>query len=250
MDKMDCPRASLIGLPPELRLRIYEHLFVQKPSEDDPHGPTSYCVSTGVMCHIQHKKWPPALLRTCKQIFNEAIPVIASQLEVNVGIPSQSWPFSRDLVAHTSDAASNIPTYIAEFILRARIDAEMDMVFLQKEKLEPTCAALEDAFPRLQNIRFQLVMNHWDDDNYNGDLRNFAIHNAYFPAGDWSDVHCHDYSDRVKTVVSTVQVASEARNKTWEVGFFHYEKEASEEDTISLDSQSTSSEFEYSWRPL
>ena len=71
------PDSVFLSLPLETRLRIYEYIFIGKPQVVPyykPPGPHPL---------------PPAILRTCKQIHNEASPILYSKNTFLISSPEQ-----------------------------------------------------------------------------------------------------------------------------------------------------------------
>ncbi|KAL4810315.1 hypothetical protein BDV18DRAFT_156684 [Aspergillus unguis] len=68
-------RLSFLSLPPEIRIQIYDLLLVNYSQDSVDITPSP--VSLDSICPISQKpKLHPALLQTCKQICNEAIPIL------------------------------------------------------------------------------------------------------------------------------------------------------------------------------
>ena len=86
-------RCLLLALPTEIRLQIYDLLLVSRLQRGE--GPPWAVGNTGqkvILLHDGYKCLAPAILRTCRQIYKEAIPILYSQNVFFVGC-TPAWMF-------------------------------------------------------------------------------------------------------------------------------------------------------------
>lgn len=92
------PRPSLLTLPVEIRLQIYDLLLVSRSTrEDNPSWPVGDTCQMMIMLSMskdpQQRTMEPAILRICGQIHREAIPIIYSRNVFNFRQPDQMFRF-------------------------------------------------------------------------------------------------------------------------------------------------------------
>ncbi|KJX98389.1 hypothetical protein TI39_contig414g00010 [Zymoseptoria brevis] len=119
----DYARASFMGLPVEMRMRIYGFL-VNGGRVMDPGCAGSGCVGHGQLkCHCTESVWPQ-ILATNSVIFMEAMPVLYSTTEFHVGFPrlGQSEP----TLPSCRTALSASPKYGAPHIRRLALCAILE----------------------------------------------------------------------------------------------------------------------------
>lgn len=88
------PRASLMGIPAELRLRIYEFLFTTDTEPQQPHCclPKGYNSKTAppLACSCMPARHPQ-ILSICKLVFNEASPIFYAAVEPRLYLPTLDY---------------------------------------------------------------------------------------------------------------------------------------------------------------
>lgn len=92
------PRPSLLTLPVEIRLQIYDLLLVSRSTrEDNPSWPVGDTCQMMIMLSMskdpQQRTMEPAILPICGQIHREAIPIIYSRNVFNFRQPDQMFRF-------------------------------------------------------------------------------------------------------------------------------------------------------------
>jgi hypothetical protein len=92
------PKSALLALPAEIRLQIYDLLLVSRfKREENPSWAVGNTCQKLVLLHMiqapQYRTMEPAILRTCMQIYREAISVLYSENVFNLSEPEQMFRF-------------------------------------------------------------------------------------------------------------------------------------------------------------
>ncbi|KAK3940982.1 hypothetical protein QBC46DRAFT_432756 [Diplogelasinospora grovesii] len=92
------PKPALLALPAEIRLQIYDLLLVSRFNrEQNPSWAVGNTCQKMVILHMiqapQYRTMEPAILRTCRQIYREAISVLYSGNVFNLSEPEQMFRF-------------------------------------------------------------------------------------------------------------------------------------------------------------
>ena len=162
MDRNHCP---LLALPPELRLCIYDYVY-EPPSS---HPCTFTILKTGRIqtFSLPTFKWEGAasLLRTCKQINQEATPILYGWAKFKLSIFGQAFEYLPPMVnyGHTRDC----PTFrnIRHLTITLHIDFNGQVEESMLQHLATTLHLL-DAERALASCSVRLVLhsslNSWD----------------------------------------------------------------------------------------
>ncbi|KAJ5552380.1 hypothetical protein N7494_001758 [Penicillium frequentans] len=89
-------KSAFLALPAEIRLQIYDLLLVSRFNrEQNPSWGVGNTCQKLVILHMiqapQYRTMEPAILRTCKQIYNEAISILYSGNVFNLSEPKQMF---------------------------------------------------------------------------------------------------------------------------------------------------------------
>lgn len=162
-------RASFMGIPPEMRLRIYDFLLDGSRITDmlAPDGSKHFCRS-----NIYHGPRPDDLRCTCakivfpqilaanKTVFAEAAPVLYATRELRIALPRYTQPYNIDTtLAPVSDEAKSS---ITKAVLPTSL-SELDIVLCTSDRRSNNMTSLWNKlaaeFPRLRNVRLQIGFN-------------------------------------------------------------------------------------------
>jgi hypothetical protein len=155
------PQASFLGLPAELRLRIYEYLFVSDSSNE------SYCCSLNKSCgpnsacFSKHKNSFPNVLRLCKQVFAESYPVLYQHLEVGLAIPTDRIWRSNGGISVVAEVRllERLPAYGAKHIRDVQFTSTTHLLTGSGKSMAELCSFLEVKLPNLQHIQLDLRLD-------------------------------------------------------------------------------------------
>ncbi|KAF2493713.1 hypothetical protein BU16DRAFT_52692 [Lophium mytilinum] len=101
-DVKERDRATLMTLPVELRLQIYNHLLISRFDRSEHPSwavgaTTRKLVSLDMPQAPQYRTMEPSILQTCKQIYREANPVLYSQNVFKISEPEQMFQLSAQI---------------------------------------------------------------------------------------------------------------------------------------------------------
>ncbi|KAK5126267.1 hypothetical protein LTR85_010502 [Meristemomyces frigidus] len=175
-------KASLMGLAVETRLQVYGNLLTPTLTNAETRKLADHCCnkdyasrlvealdgyrSEGIACACAGHHVQVQILRTSKQIFDEAMPVLYEKMELRLPIPD-------DLVDSGIDVLSKlfttmVPYYALQHISRVVITGRLfdalaapDEDHSQCASIEHYCAILRQKLPNLKHVRL-----HMDDDGY------------------------------------------------------------------------------------
>ncbi|KAJ8112759.1 hypothetical protein OPT61_g4950 [Boeremia exigua] len=110
---------GLLALPLEIRLRIYEQLLVSRLNHDRTKKPSSAVGRTNqkqILLHSikdpQNRTMEPALLRTCKQVYKEANPMLYSHNVFSISEPQQMTGLIRQIRFHNLSLIKSLHIWV------------------------------------------------------------------------------------------------------------------------------------------
>ncbi|KAF7193235.1 hypothetical protein HII31_05461 [Pseudocercospora fuligena] len=173
---------SPMALPPELRLRIYEYVFDCRPISPESHC----CSKTKLVSREVGKQLPmkcscksgpqyPQILRVCKTIFQEAMPIMYNNLELRVVLPPPgALIFQRTLLgSHIPIVPEYATKYIKKLVFvaaRHNPGMKVDKYSKPYDQLKRFWPAIWTQFSGLDTVRLHF---HFDHDRYLQEVTEF-----------------------------------------------------------------------------
>lgn len=74
-----CTKSNFICLPPEIRLQIYREVVAMNPQTE-----RTFCRHQGLRRYISAEAISPSVLRVCKLLYREALPIFYSMTTFHV----------------------------------------------------------------------------------------------------------------------------------------------------------------------